>query len=233
MMHVVDQTSCPQVRNASTLSPSVASPSTSTSSGVSSPSLDTASSSQWYISFQLPIVKMPRELINCLENEIRPSTALRREMVRIVCDDIFAIMRRPGRHAIKKIAEKIVGQFPKCFRDEIEGIPVGSGYDSLLAQLEYRLDNMNRGIKRPLSLSTEIGVGDVEEPEGEGMTTPKIVKQKDSYGCVNWQPNIPQDENRLADLKFKQNRLKEMSHQISPDAEIIKSDMIATYCLQR
>ena len=122
--------------------------------------------------------------------------------MRIVCDEIYSITNRPGRHAIKKIAEKITSLYPKCFKDEIDGISVGTGFDSLMAQLEYRLDNMNRGMKRSSSSSADNSLGVNDAPESEGTITPKRGKHIDSYGCVNWQPNLPQDPDRLADLKF-------------------------------
>ena len=76
---------------------------------------------------------------------------MRREMIRIICADIHVIQSHPGR---RQLAEAIVSEYPSSFRDMVGGDVVGSGYDSLLLQLEGRLDNINRGkhsVKRKLS----------------------------------------------------------------------------------
>lgn len=51
----------------------------------------------------------------------------------------------PGRKHLSIIAQKIVREFPEPFKDDIEGLVVGSGYASLLTQLENRMSNLNRG----------------------------------------------------------------------------------------
>lgn len=67
-----------------------------------------------------------------LHNGLQPIPSARREMVRILVDDICKISQKPGKKALATIAHKIVKKYPKYFLDEIEGTLFGFGYDSLL-----------------------------------------------------------------------------------------------------
>jgi len=105
-----------------------------------------------------------------------------------------------------------------------------------MAQMEYRLDNIKRAHNRP-SLSPDNLNKEPDETAGASgvahVVTPKRPKMTDSYGCVSWEPHIPTDPDRLADLKFKQRRMQDMSKEVSPELIIVKQDLKATYCLQR
>jgi hypothetical protein len=164
---------------------------------------------------------MPATLMSNLADKERPSPALRREMVRIICSDVATVCAHPGRRQLRLLADKIVTAYPLSFRDMLEGDVVGSGYDSLMMQLESRLDNLNRGkltVKRRLS-----------ESELEHSNSKKTCP-RDYYGCVSWQPMLPAGDD-LEDLKNKQSTLKTLASDVNPDMDSIKEVMQQTYCL--
>ncbi|KAF3836761.1 hypothetical protein F7725_004225 [Dissostichus mawsoni] len=92
---------------------------------------------------------MASNTIRSLETEKRPSAVERREVVRIVVAEIFSVCKKPGKKHFGEIARKMVIQYPKSFRDEIEGQVVGTGYDSLTKQMLSRIDNY-RWLQSPL-----------------------------------------------------------------------------------
>ena len=92
-----------------------------------------------------------------------------------------------------------------------------------MAQLEYRIDNLNRSIKREPAAATATLSDE----------TPKRAKIKDSYGCISFEPSIPKDVDRLGDLQFKQRRLKQSMKERPWNMMLVRQDMTDTYCLQR
>lgn len=76
-----------------------------------------------------------------LYTEKRPSTAERREVIRIVVAEIVVVYKKPGKRHITKIAQKTVICSPKSFQDEIEGQDDGTGHDSLVEQFRSRADS--------------------------------------------------------------------------------------------
>ena len=170
---------------------------------------------------------MPEDLMLALTNKERPSSSLRREMIRIVCSDISSIHSHPGRRQLRQLAEKVVSEYPSSFRDMVGGDVVGSGYDSLLIQLEVRLDNINRGkhsVKRKLS--------DSNTDSSASSRITKTACPRDYYGCVNWQPVLPSAE-EVEDLRFKQTAMVDLSSVQHRDLKVVIELLKQTYCLQR
>ena len=148
---------------------------------------------------------MPSQLMTALSNNERPLPSLRREMVRILCADIHIWCHQPGRRQLRGLAERMVGQYPASLRDMIGEDIIGNGYDSLLLQLEGRVDNLNRGkhpAKRCLDSTENV------EDQGQGGKSKKACA-RDYYGCVSWQPSIPGGE-ECDGLRDKQSGLKTM-----------------------
>jgi len=54
----------------------------------------------------------------------------------------------------------------------------------------------------------------------------------DYYGCISWQPPVPVGES-LQDLEQKQEALKLMTTEMTPDIQILRELMKHTYGLQR
>ncbi|XP_071854825.1 uncharacterized protein [Apostichopus japonicus] len=145
----------------------------------------------WAESFKVDWDKMPKSLTKSLQKKQRPTPKDRREMIRILCNDIMKVESSPGRKHLSIIAQKIVCEFPEPFKNDIEGLVVGSGYASLLTQLENRMSNINRG-KFHLNVGYPLFV---EGEQNEALT--KKRKLSTSYGCKNWQPeDLPEGEDR-------------------------------------
>ena len=80
----------------------------------------------------------------------KPEKRHRLELIRIVVDAIHKVCSNPKLKNSEKIAYRIISQYPDSFKDEIDGIVIGSGLESLTAQLMYRSDNIRRGSRKPL-----------------------------------------------------------------------------------
>ncbi|KAK6300275.1 hypothetical protein J4Q44_G00283730 [Coregonus suidteri] len=71
-----------------------------------------------------------------MEEKKRPSKSLRREMVCIVTVDLLSKETRPGRGKLWRVAKEIVEKYPCSFQDRSGKNAIGTGYDSLLVQME-------------------------------------------------------------------------------------------------
>ena len=129
-------------------------------------------------------------------------------MIRILVDDIAKVSMKPGKNALTSIAKKIVRAYPRSFQDEIEGSVIGTGYDSILKQIQTRFENINRkmtefSVKRKHDESAE----DEEELLEGGSSHKKSLC--DEYGCINYLPvNYPEGETEETQ-EYKKNILKE------------------------
>ncbi|KAG8000940.1 hypothetical protein GBF38_018242, partial [Nibea albiflora] len=144
------------------------------SSGCSSPILG----SDWHFDFQVPWNMLPAVVRKKLHNQERPTARERREVIRIITAEILATCKTPAKKHLSEIARKMVLQYPKSFKDIIEGEVVGSGYDSLTKQLQCRVDNYKRnetlGKKRIIQ-------------EDVSFVSENKKQRKDSYGCIQWE----------------------------------------------
>lgn len=172
--------------------------------------------------YSVPWHKMPANLMLALSEKKRPKPKERRELVRIVIDDVLGKEHgRPGRAKLRDIAKQIVKQYPCSFQDrELNGTKViGTGYDALFVQLENRVEN----VRRPLTISSTKRSAQDENAMRKKST------HSDRYGCVQWQPDIectPELESKQNELKnaFRTNNLQESS---------VRHLMAETYCIQR
>ncbi|XP_038065729.1 uncharacterized protein LOC119735862 [Patiria miniata] len=145
-------------------------------------------SSGWSTDYSVPWDKMPAALQKDLQRKERPLPSTRRQMVRIIVDDISAkITHKPGRKHLCNIASKIVCHYPHSFQDQLGGTVIGRGYDSLLSQLETRIANITR-VTKPTR-----AVHDIDSDSGAERPAKKI-KASTSYSTQNWQPDLPHDE---------------------------------------
>ncbi|XP_033964052.2 uncharacterized protein [Pseudochaenichthys georgianus] len=163
---------------------------------------------------------MSSNTVRSLETEKRPSAAERREAVRIVVAEILSVCKKPGKKHLGEIARKMVIQYPKSFRDEIEGQVVGTGYDSLTKQMLSRIDNYRR-LQSPL-----------QKRQSEGETNDAKKRRKDSYGCINSEPELPAGETKSMQ-KQKQEEHKRMFDENARDAKTIERLMVETFHSQR
>ncbi|KAK0151057.1 hypothetical protein N1851_007803 [Merluccius polli] len=159
-------------------------PETPFRSCISSPSGSECSSptrklgSDWHYNFQVPWNMLPAVVKKKLHNQERPTARERREVIRIITAEILATCKTPAKKHLSEVARKMVLEYPKSFKDIIEGEVVGSGHDSLTKQLQCRVDNY----KRNETLGKKRIIPD------DISTVPNNKKQrKDSYGCIQWE----------------------------------------------
>ncbi|XP_071854911.1 uncharacterized protein [Apostichopus japonicus] len=208
---------------------------TSTLSTESTPDIHTQPSrdqcaGNWADTFEVHWSKMSKNLNNCLKKKKRPAPRERREMIRVICDDIFKLDESPGRKNLVTVAKKVVSAYPASFRDDIGGEVIGDGTASILKQLENRVNNLKRDesyLPVPSVSSSMTSTSDEE------VTEPKTkrIKKRDSYGCINWQPGgFPEGETE-ATQKEKILALKEMyaAGEKDWDEDLITSHMQSVY----
>lgn len=96
----------------------------------------------WVDSFQIPWDKFPEALLQCLERGKRPAPKLRREMIRIVASEMMKASASLSKQASTAVAKKLIAKYPQSLQDAIEGDVVGTGYHSLVKQLQARIENV-------------------------------------------------------------------------------------------
>jgi hypothetical protein len=171
---------------------------------------------------------MPAPLKRALVEKRRPDPADRREMVRILCDSIHSICRRPGRTVLRQIANAITNDYPDSFQDRVGDSVIGNGGATLLNQLEFRFDNLNRGSGGAKRVLREPNHSD---EECEAPSKQKQARSSDSYGCIDFQPVIPKDKAEA--LSNFQKDLISKSSQLNVSWNDLEQLMRETYCLQR
>ncbi|CAM1312336.1 Uncharacterised protein g5950 [Pycnogonum litorale] len=182
----------------------------------------------WQINFQVPWNKFGTEIKRCLQNNKRPHPRARREMVRKLVDEIRTLCLNPTRQQLSHVASEIVKKYPDSFIDKMDaGEVIGSGYTSILNQLKARVENLNR-VNNENTLRTVVG----GEEQCEVSCNRK--RKADSYGCVNWQPQLSDDNSKENMLQLK-NKLKEMYLNGPKNCDHVRVDkmMSDSYALQR
>ncbi|XP_029967545.1 uncharacterized protein LOC115402957 isoform X2 [Salarias fasciatus] len=203
-----------------------ASPSSSASSSAiscQSPAVD------WMDTYQVPWRQFPEELIQTLQREKRPTRHMRREMVRIVASDMMQRSSSVSKRNSTEIAKRMVAKYPKSLQDNIEGDVIGSGYDSLVKQLQNRIENMKRSttprIRKRRCQADDSDTGDVA-PE-------KRAAIQDTYGCIKWDVKFLPFGETLESQQEKQEKLRQMSQQTNANQEVVKQLMRETFYTQR
>ncbi|XP_059354194.1 uncharacterized protein LOC132157507 [Carassius carassius] len=211
--------SSPQPCTSSSSSSSRASTPCTLSKASQSPNI----SSKWYENFEIPWDKMPVEVQSAIANSKRPAPDKRRQMIRILADEIRKCENNPTRNECLIICRNIVKHFPNSFADMTpSGVIIGSGCTSLLCQLKTRIENMNRaGTKNRLRTS---------KVPGQQHQRPS-----DSYGCTQFNPELPPEET-YETLEQKRQQLETIYRQegirSGEKGEVINL-MKTTFCLQR
>ena len=185
----------------------------------------------WVQNFTIPWEKFPKALLEACKRKVRPSSSDRREMVRILCDEIHQQCPLPGRKNLSKIAEMVVEKYSESFCDSIGDTILGTGYGSLRKQMEERLFNENRKAKKSGLLTRKLSAADDDDLESNVKSGKKPTR--DSYGCINWQPDsFPENESE-ATQQEKQKWLIEEFRKKNQDNEKVALFMKQTYASQR
>ncbi|XP_049517132.1 uncharacterized protein LOC125942922 isoform X2 [Dermacentor silvarum] len=174
--------------------------------------------------FDIPWDAFPPELVKACQEGRRPLKSDLNEMVRTLSDRVLACHQKPGRKVLRAIASEIVSKFPRTFEDTLNGTVIATGLETLLWKLENCINNKRRR-------SSECLKRCVSEDEEE-FTTKKPQLQKDSYGCVAWQPDLPSMETAETQEK-KREELQAQFRLASPNSSRVTQLMAETYSSQR
>ncbi|XP_034057825.1 uncharacterized protein LOC117536851 [Gymnodraco acuticeps] len=132
----------------------------------------------WHYSFNIPWNLMPSHIKKILEKKEWPTARDRREIIRLISAEIVSFCKNPQKKHLSEVARKMVVDYPKSFKDEIENQVVGCGYDSITKQLQCRVDNYKRLELPTMTHSSSADKG-------------KKRRRKDAYGCVvNPEPQL-------------------------------------------
>ncbi|XP_048119596.1 uncharacterized protein LOC125307588 [Alosa alosa] len=170
---------------------------------------------------------MPPGIATARSLEKRPSAKDRREMVRILVDEMRLNEPNPSKSQCQTIAKMIVKQHPKSFVDVMrDGTVIGSGYGSFLTQLKTRVEHVNRGNALSRRWMPK-RVSNAPEDIARGPA--------DQYGFVRWQSNCPPGET-VEGLEEKKSEMKDLYHTEGPagaERAYVIQLMKTTYYLQR
>lgn len=176
--------------------------------------------------FQVPWDKMPPGLQSAIANGKRPSPVDRRQMVRVVVDEMRRFEANPTRAQCLTIVEAIIKRHHKSFADTLDDghTMIGGGYSSLLSQIKIRVEHVNRNntLARHRAVKDATGVKAKAAPA-------------DTYGCTRWQPELPPEETNESLEEMRQTLTAIFSREGLSGAvrgEVQKL-MEATYYLQR
>ncbi|ROL50093.1 hypothetical protein DPX16_1106, partial [Anabarilius grahami] len=187
---------------------------------------DSTSASQpvrksWPESFKVPWDVMPAEIRTATSSCKRPSPGARRQMVRIISDEMRKYELNPTRAQCLVVCRNIVHQYPESFADQRDnGQLLDSGYTSLLIQVKNRIENLNRASSFHQHRSASHG-------QKRGPT--------DIYGCTRFQPSLPAEETEET-METKHQQLEGIySRDGTAGAERpeVKKLMDSTFYLQR
>uniref|UniRef100_A0A3B1JEG1 Uncharacterized protein n=1 Tax=Astyanax mexicanus TaxID=7994 RepID=A0A3B1JEG1_ASTMX len=184
--------------------------------------------STWSDKFKVPWSKMPQGIKLSINAQQRPTPRDRREMIRVIVDEIRLIEPNPTRSDCATVAKMVVKEYPESFADILkDGTRIGSGFASLVNQLKTRVEHLNR--------NSVIGRRRRMKGHSSSPTTNRAKGPSDQYGCIRWQPDCPQGETESI-LKEKQEEMKELYAREGPAAAErghITQLMERTYYLQR
>jgi len=161
-----------------------------------------------------------------LERGNRPSPRIRREMVRIVVQEMMRKNPCPSKKSSTEVAKKMVAKYPKSLQDIIEGDVIGPGYHSLVKQLQYRIENAKRSTTPKMRKRGHPTDTDKVPPEQRAT-------MQDTYGCINWDLKFLPIGETPESQKEKKETLKMMSQQTDKNLEEVKRLMKLTFYTQR
>ena len=161
----------------------------------------------------MPWQRFSKSLKDCLEKNEIPTPAQRREIVRILGDELLEKCRSPNRTDVRRLAKLVVQSYPKAFEDKsLGGTKIQDGSASLTIQLENRLYNL----KRDSTETIEVANNEAEDSEA----VPRKRKQRISqYGCVQLSLKDVTSDMELESCKRK---LQEMFENQETDSTAIQ-----------
>ncbi|KAF4114036.1 hypothetical protein G5714_004259 [Onychostoma macrolepis] len=175
----------------------------------------------WPETFEVPWTLMPADIRSAVADGKRPSPATRRQMVRVLADEVRKYELNPTRSQCVTVCRNIIRQYPQSFADlRDNGQLLGNGYTSLLIQIKNRIENLNRTSNFCQHHSS-----------GDGLKRGPT----DTYGCTRFQPNLPPEETDET-VEQKRQRMEEIYRRDGINgAERAEVNQLleTTFCLQR
>ncbi|XP_042070348.1 uncharacterized protein LOC121812380 [Haplochromis burtoni] len=162
---------------------------------------------------------MPMEIQAAVAEGKRPSPAARRQMVRILADEMRKHELNPTRAQCVTICRNIVRKYPQSFADLCDnGQLLEEDYISLVIQIKNRIDNLKR-------------TSNFRHSRLSGMKRGST----NNYGCARFEPGLlPEETNET--VERKRQRLEEIYHQDGSsmvEKDEVKELMKVTFYLQR
>ncbi|XP_034549429.1 uncharacterized protein LOC117824412 [Notolabrus celidotus] len=198
----------------------------SSQAGTGNPSNEPSTSQilkTWPETFQVPWEQMPQEIRSAIVDGKRPKPVERRQMVRVLVDEMRKCEANPTRTQCITVIRKIIRQYPKSFADmTADGSLLGGGYTSLLIQVKNRIENVNRDGSYTLHRASRSRSANKRGPT-------------DTYGCTRFQPELPPEETNET-VEQNRQRLVEIYRQEGiggAERSEVKNLMDLTFCLQR
>ncbi|CAK6974710.1 hypothetical protein PFLUV_G00052250 [Scomber scombrus] len=173
----------------------------------------------WPETFQVPWEQMPQEIRSAIADGKRPKPVARRQMVRVLADEMRRYEANPTRAQCLTVVQNIIRQYPKSFADMTpDGSLLGGGYTSLLIQVKNRIENLNRDVSFTRHRSST---------QKRGPT--------DTYGCTRFQPEFPAEETDDTVEQHRQRLVEIYRQEGAGGAERaeVKNLMELTFSLQR
>ena len=102
----------------------------------------------------------------------------------IVVDVAMSCSQEVAKKQLAVLAHRAVQLYPNSLEDRINGSLVGTGYDSLLRQMIFRTENVNR------STSQKRKSNDPQQSTSAEVAGPPKKKKRDAYGCISFQPDM-------------------------------------------
>jgi hypothetical protein len=178
----------------------------------------------------VPCDEVPCRILDILKQGRKLLKGSRFILVRSIVGAVRKTCDRPMRKDLAFIAQKMVLAYPEpLLREELEGDVIGSGYDSLLAQLVARVENEHRTAASLKAVSKD----EVIDNETVSPISKTKRRKKDKYGCVLWPPtSLPDGETASSQAKH-QSSMVEMYECLNWDMDDIRVKMRAIYASQR
>lgn len=175
----------------------------------------------WPESFQVQWNLMPSDFRSAISDGKNPSPAARWQTVRVIAHEMRKYEPNPTRSQCLTVCRNIVREYPHSFADQLDnGQLMGSGYSSLLIQVEHRIENLNRTCSIRQHRSSHHG-------RKRGPT--------DTYGCTGFQPRLPPEETEDT-VESKRQQLDEIYSQnciTGAERAEVKQLMDSTFYLKR
>lgn len=166
--------------------------------------------------FQVPWSRLSQSYLNMIKEGKRFKDRYT-EIIRICIDELRMVSTSIPYVVYKRVAYKIVEQYPQTFLDtDDDGVVLGDGTFTLVKKMIDRNNYLNKPHKRQLDITDSTSCGQKK----------KLLATK--AGCSYWQPVRSKETEETV-----QNKIKILNETDIVDIENIESLLEDTYCSQR